>query len=244
MSETTQAPVPTKNGLGIAALVLGIIALLTSFLPIINNMSIIVAFVGAVLGIIGLIKISKAQGKKVFTIIALCLNVLALVIAFSAQAAFVGALDKAVDGPAVVSSNSDSNPSSNDKAQGKSSDEPASLALGESVTLEDGTVLTVESVVTGQKPEYGDGSYAVATVTIKNEGSDKISYASYNWRAVNDQGAEEGTEIAMGLNSTLDYGNLNPGGSVTGTLVFKDNPAQITYLSGLGNKTVAAWNVQ
>lgn len=49
---TAQKP---KSAMGIASLVLGIIALLTSFLPFINNVSALLAFLGTIFGIVGLL---------------------------------------------------------------------------------------------------------------------------------------------------------------------------------------------
>ena len=56
-------PIPqSKSGMAIAGFVLGIIALLTSFLPIINNLSFFLAILGLIFGIVGMVGISK--GKK------------------------------------------------------------------------------------------------------------------------------------------------------------------------------------
>lgn len=56
-------PIPqSKSGMAIAGFVLGIIALLTSFLPIINNFSFFLAILGMIFGIVGMVGIMK--GKK------------------------------------------------------------------------------------------------------------------------------------------------------------------------------------
>ena len=56
-------PIPqSKSGMAIAGFVLGIIALLTSFLPIINNFSFFLAVLGMIFGIVGMVGILK--GKK------------------------------------------------------------------------------------------------------------------------------------------------------------------------------------
>ena len=58
------APTPqlSKSGLGIAGFVLGIIALATSFLPIINNLSALLAAIGFVLALIG--TVACVKGRK------------------------------------------------------------------------------------------------------------------------------------------------------------------------------------
>lgn len=51
-----------KSGMAIAGFVLGIIALLTSLVPIVNNLSFFLAILGIIFTIVGLIGIMK--GKK------------------------------------------------------------------------------------------------------------------------------------------------------------------------------------
>ena len=60
MEENTQK---SSSGLAIASLVLGIIAIVTSFLPIINNLSFILALVGLILGVVAIIIIRKGAKK-------------------------------------------------------------------------------------------------------------------------------------------------------------------------------------
>lgn len=55
-------PIPqSKSGMAIAGFVLGIIALLTSFLPIINNFSFFLAILGMIFGIVGMVVSRKAR---------------------------------------------------------------------------------------------------------------------------------------------------------------------------------------
>ena len=56
-----QAP-KSKSAMAITGLVLGIIALLTSFLPIINNLSALLGILGLIFAIVGLVGV--ARGKK------------------------------------------------------------------------------------------------------------------------------------------------------------------------------------
>ena len=61
MADTTS---PKKSGLGITALVLGIVAIVGSWVPILNNFSAFLAVLGAIFGIIGLVVIAKSNGAK------------------------------------------------------------------------------------------------------------------------------------------------------------------------------------
>ena len=77
-----------KSGFGTASLVLGIIAISTSFLPIINNMSFILGIIGAIMGIVSLIK-KSSKGKSLWGIV-LC--ILAIVITLNLQSSWSNSL--------------------------------------------------------------------------------------------------------------------------------------------------------
>ena len=91
------APTPQKkSGLGIAALVLGIIAIVGSWIPILNNISFLIAIIGLILGIVGIFSIRKGKvGGKGLTIAAVVINVIAIVIVICTQWVFGKALDEA-----------------------------------------------------------------------------------------------------------------------------------------------------
>ena len=61
--QAAPASQPSKSGLGIAGFVLGIIALATSFLPIINNFSALLTAIGFVLALIGTIACVKGRRR-------------------------------------------------------------------------------------------------------------------------------------------------------------------------------------
>ena len=58
-----EQPKQPRSGLAIAGLVLGIIALVTSLMPIINNMSFFAALVGAVLAIVAWLPACAANAR-------------------------------------------------------------------------------------------------------------------------------------------------------------------------------------
>lgn len=83
---------------GIVGLVLGILAFILSFIPIINNLAFVLGLVALVLAIIGLV--GTMRGKKtgkVVAIIATVLSVLSLVITLAMQSAASDAIDEAFD---------------------------------------------------------------------------------------------------------------------------------------------------
>jgi hypothetical protein len=93
-----QAP---KNGFGTAALVLGILALLGSFIPIVGIVAIPMAVVGVVLAFLGLGRVRKGLAtNKGSAIAGIVLNTIALVVAvlmLVLVGAAVNSIDNAID---------------------------------------------------------------------------------------------------------------------------------------------------
>lgn len=93
----TEAKKPV-SGLAVAGLVLGIVALATSFLPIINNISFFIALVGIVLSIIGIVGIRKGKNSGMgMGVAGLVLSIVACVAVLGSQAFYTASIDSAVD---------------------------------------------------------------------------------------------------------------------------------------------------
>lgn len=93
---------PTRkplSAMAVTALVLGSIGLVFCWIPVINNVAIILAVLGAVFGIIGLLGTRKNGKKRGFalSVAGLIASVLAIVFALVMQAAWGAALDSASD---------------------------------------------------------------------------------------------------------------------------------------------------
>lgn len=81
MEEMEEMEEKRKSGLATAGLVLGIIGICTSFIPIINNISFILALIGTIFGIVALVK--KASKGQAIAAIILC--ILTIVITVNSQ---------------------------------------------------------------------------------------------------------------------------------------------------------------
>ncbi|MEU9110584.1 DUF4190 domain-containing protein [Streptomyces sp. NPDC048483] len=93
------APQPAaSNGIATAGMVLGIIALVVSFIPVLNVVVWPLAIIGLVLGSIGLAKSGKTGKGKGPGITALATSLASIIMFFVINAAFVNEVDKAVDG--------------------------------------------------------------------------------------------------------------------------------------------------
>ena len=135
-----------KSGFSTASLVLGIIGIVLSFIPIINNVAFVLGVLALIFGIVSLVK--KANKGK--AIAGLILGILAIIITLAMQKAIVDTVDKA--GKDI------------DKALGNSTKEvlknEANVTLGEFEASED---------------QYGLVNSKM-TVTVKNITDEKKSF--------------------------------------------------------------------
>ena len=179
-----QQPGPRKgSGLAISALVLGIIALLLCWVPIVNNVAAILAVVGLALGIPALI--STRRGKRTgsgLAVASVILSVLALVGVLATQALYSSVID---DVTTDINNSAPLPPSSSDptaEAEADASAAPAAdLPLGQSGQLTEYTV-TVDSVtpnandIIAEENQFNSppaGQYVLVGLTVTYNGTDE-----------------------------------------------------------------------
>ena len=194
------APAPTphkaKSGLAIAGLVLGIIALLTSFLPIVNNLSAMLAILGVIFAVIGLI--GTLRGKKSgkgLAIAATVINVLAFAVVMGTQSMYSAAIDEATNSlsSTAVSAAAETNDS---QAAAQGNQQAAASAASEESS--DKYAIADEQLV---EDEY--------TSTIKgtftNKSGKELSYVQVSYSLFDADGAQIGTALAN-TNNLADGG--------------------------------------
>ncbi|WP_187365328.1 hypothetical protein [Cellulosimicrobium cellulans] len=97
------APVPPGasgggKGFAITALVLALVALVLSWVPIVNNLAAVLAVVGVVFGVIALVgAVRKARPGKAMAISAIAVAVVAFVVVIVTQIAYTRVIDDVVD---------------------------------------------------------------------------------------------------------------------------------------------------
>jgi hypothetical protein len=99
---TVEATKTSKNGLGTAALVLGIVGIAGSAIPFLNIVSLIVASVGLLLGLLGLFAVkNKARGRALAGTIISGVAMIVAIIVIAVTAAAVTGLSEAVNNGAL-----------------------------------------------------------------------------------------------------------------------------------------------
>lgn len=241
-------PAPAKasgpSGLGIAALIIGIIAVLVAFIPFLNVAAYIFAPIAIILGIVGIVLAKKAAKSKTLAIVGLVLGAVALVIAIivhmvtlaavnAAGDAFKEALDDAATGPKVVTEDG------TDAAA-------TGLAVGDAVTLENGVEISLDDADTNYVDTI-DQKMVLLTVTYTNNGDEKADYNSWDWKGLNADGNEPDGVLPVVDDGVklLSSGSLTPGGSVTGQLALPEGTITANYYASLlAEEPTASWDLQ
>lgn len=237
-----------KSAMGIAGFVIGLVALCTSFLPIINNFSAILAVIGFVFAVVGFVACVRGTKEgKGLAIAGLIICIVSVVVVLVTQSMYVKAIDSATSGASVTStSQSGSATSSNDSAASSQSTED--LAVGTTATLSNGLTVTVNSVTSGLA-NYNGEEFTSVSVTYTNTGKDTVSFNMYDWKAQDAQGAQRNCSWEYGgdaadSSARLNSGTLASGGSVTGILEFDGQISKLIYSpSMLSEKNNVTWTV-
>lgn len=200
-----------RNGLGIAAIVLGPIGVLFGLIPLTAFIAIVCGLIGAILGIIGVGRVRSGQATNG--------AVSWIGVVLSAAAVGLGIFGLVIVGQAVDQLGRDLD------AIGAPAGTPGSdavlveVAAGQPATTSDGVTVTagpLESV----EVEYL-GEYGCSTVTYQNGGQEQARYAEFDWKLQNPQGAAVSVDFT-GRDGALGTGELAPGGTVSGQVCFKD----------------------
>lgn len=178
------------SGLAIAGLIIAVLAILGSWVPILNNVSFFFAIISLIFGIIGFRAIKKGkrtgQGLAIATII---LSILTIIVVLATQSLFGKVADEV--GNSVTESVNDFDGTNTDKLLEKSVD----VTLGEFVFNP------------GAEAEFSYDDTTELPVTIKNKSTEKASY-TIKVEAVNTEGARIAED-------TVYVSDLNPGQSVS-----------------------------
>jgi hypothetical protein len=263
------APQPIKktSGLAVAGLVLGILAILTCFLPIINNASFVMGLVGVVMAIVAFLGARKGKNtSKGMAIAGIVLNVLAIVITLFMQEVYSRAWNQAVneattDAPVSSSTSGEtttsdssttsdtsatSDDSSAETAEGQAADaiDYQHLAMGEGATFDDGLTVTVNSVDRSHTDYSGDAVTWV-NVTYVNNGSESASFNIFDWKGEDASGVQRNIALTSGDDEDLGSGTLSPGGTVTGTVYLQGDDVRIIYQHNIFlEDSQVAWDVE
>ncbi|GAA2849548.1 hypothetical protein GCM10010472_03190 [Pseudonocardia halophobica] len=236
LQHPTNAPVhlppsPPKNGLGTAGFVLGLIALVLSFIPIIGVIALPLSIIGLILGSVGTHRASKGEAtNKGLAIAGIATSVLALLICMLWAAAF----GNAVDDTRTSASNSTSASQSSALSDSAETAAPAGPVNagptfpgkkdGDIALAAGGTVTFDGLAVTSTPLRAGDSTFEktlCTTVSYANGGTSTASFSVFDFELQDPAGAILSPTF-FGGGKGLDTGELAPGGKVSGDVCFED----------------------
>lgn len=229
-----------NSGLAISALVVGIVSTVGSFVPVVNNVSFFVALVALGLGIAGIVSTGSKSGKKgrSFAISGIVLSVVSIAIVLISQSVYVSMFN---DFTSTMQNGR--KPIAQSLSSGEKIDYE-NMAIGESVTLDNGLRVTLESYDVFQ-PEYSSSVLTRVKVSYTNTGNEKASFNVFDWKAVNTSGVEK-SMAAWDDGSGLGSGDLQPGGTASGTVCFMDDDVSKVYYynSIIQSNSSIAWKLK
>lgn len=233
---------PARNGLGIAALVLGVIGAVSGLIPLLFWLAGILGVIALILGLAGRgrAKRAEATNKGVATfgaalgLISLILAVVGAVITFKAVGDAVDEIDKAVSG---TTASAKPRPGG-DGAKGgadKKKDDGKALTAGDSAAYDDQLTVTVGDPAPYTPDEYavghsdGNKAYRVSVV-IENAGKKKFDA---DLVTVSARAGENGVDAEQIFDDKVGggfSGTILPGKKATVELAF-DTPADARNLT-------------
>lgn len=237
---------PARNGLGISALILGIIGAVSGLIPFLFWLAGILGVIALILGLVGRGRVKRGEATNkgattfgaVLGLIALILSVVGAVITFKAVGDAVDELDKAVsDTTASTAPKAGGTSSGKDKGKDSAGKPDAGKALeaGDSavydddltVTVGDATSYTPDSFAAGHTK--GNKAYRIAVV-IENAGKEKFDSALVNVEARAGKDGVDAEQIFDGKVGEGFSGTVLPGKKVTVQFAF-DAPADAKNLT-------------
>lgn len=190
-----QMPAPHRSAAAIVGFVLGVLALIGSWVPVFNNVSGLAALLGLVFAVVGVVAaIRGKRSGKGLAIAAVILNVLSFAIVLGAQSAYSTAFDAAI---AETEDVSIVNPSSSDGVADSSSEGVA-----------DGSEDSGTAAKYAISDESMDGDEYGVTISgvFTNQTEEDLSYVQVTYTLFDSEGAQIGSAYA-------NANNLAAGGS-------------------------------
>lgn len=225
----TGAPAPqaARNGLGTAALILGIIGTLSGIPMILFWLASPLGILALIFGLVGRSRVKKGQAtNKGVALTGTILGVVAIILSIVGVFVFIAAANKAVDeiNKQVESSSGQPKNGSGDSAKDLGPGDTAKYNNGVQVTVSKPTAYTVDPNTLVSGHTNGNKAYKL-TVTIKNNGSKVFDKPLVQTKArVNGKEADEVDDDKHGI-LHHDFGNsISPGATASVEMVFDAPP--------------------
>lgn len=227
-----------RNGLGLAALIVGIVALLGAIIPFVNLTAWIPGLVGVGLALGALGRVRRRQANnKVQSIIGLVLSGAAVALSLTTIANVINAADEAF-GPSTVT------PA--DGSSGQQQAEQVVFNVGEAADVE-GLQISV-TALEQRKPRFGDPMMCAKTTLVNNDDENRSYNGGFDWKLQTPEGHVVSSTVGTATEKDgMASGELIPGASLNAAVCF-DAPAAkgqytVIYEPTSFNSTHVEWKV-
>jgi hypothetical protein len=225
-----QVVLPFKNGMGTAALVMGICAIALAFIPIIGFASYPLSVLGIVFGGVGVARASKGKANnKGVAVSGLTTSVVGFIVVIVATVLYVGAVDAGIKGasrdPVSVPSVSGSQPEAvGTEGPVAKIGQPARDGDFEFVIK---STKKASSVGTNQYlTKTAQGEFVIVDLSVKNIGDSSQLLSDWSQYLYDTSGSRYSADSAAGMYlgadgaSSVWLAEINPGNMVTGKIAF------------------------
>jgi hypothetical protein len=233
---------PRKGaGLAVASMVLGIIALLLSWVPIVNNVAAVIALVGLGLGIPALLRARRGTHSGMgMAITGLVISVLAIVVVFATQAFYADVIDE-VQQDLERATDGVSAPAAGEPAVAEPVEAPSEVVplgtpaqIGDYQVTVDAVELDANATVAAANQfnePAANGQYVMAQLTVTYQGTDE-GFPGMDLTAVlhgtDNRQYSDSECMAVLPDDALDAPTLNPGGTDTFQFCMDVPPAAVS----------------
>lgn len=219
---------PEKKALGIVSIVIGAIALILSWVPIVNNFAAVLAVIGVIFGLIAFLV--NRKHKKLLAWIGTILSIVSFAIVMGTQSMYSNAIDEATGKTdsqvEKVDKSSSSKTKETSSSATSSSEENKIFNIGDTVTQKNGMSTVVNSVKYIDMQDGSDDQAVVINLTLTNNGKKSLDYNEFDYE-LDDNGKMTDTIAYAGtdddgndlVTDELGDGTLRPGSTVTGSVV-------------------------
>lgn len=196
-----------RSGMAVASLVLGIVGIVTSVLPIINNLSFVMAVLGLVFGIIGIVGVTRGKKSgKGLAIAGVVLSVITVILVLVMQAAFSAALDQALEESGYDAGAAQAG----QQATGDEAQEPQQASQAEAAAK---YAVSIDGCEVGA--DYEGKPAAIVTFTFTNNSDEDANFMM----AVADKAFQNGVQLERAIITDIDnessMKDIKPGSSVS-----------------------------
>ena len=219
------APVPPRNGLGIAALVLGLCGLVIGLIPFFGLGAILLGIVGLVLGLVGVQRarnhIATNTGTAVAGVVA-C--VLAVVLGIVGMVIVANAVTQLGEDLSAIGATTPAAGAPADPSAGSSAPATSAVAFGQTFTYADGLAVTVDppAPYEASSTAAGDENPHAFSVSVRITNNTGAAFDPALLNVAMSTGGTPATQIFDSANNMGDrpQNQLQPGRSMTYEVAF------------------------